>query len=122
MTRAMEKDVISIFRGALIDNDLEILKEAHEIVDTYCYNCYRELTIKESGINIRTGKPYKPATIKACKSALEKYHSLKDDCRVAINFLWGISRMEKKKKWRKSKGKVIQLNNYQGQGTQESKG
>ena len=110
------RNILYAFAKAIMENDRKILYEEYRKIDTCRMNAYAELKIKESGINIRTGKPYKPSTIKACQSTLEHYERLHEECSSVLSLFDESMKKGKIPKRPKSKGKVIQLTKYQERG------
>jgi len=108
-----KRNILYAFAKAIMENDRKIVYEEYRKIEECCISAYMELKIKEKGIKIRTGEPYKPSTIKACRSRLEHYERLTEDCKLVLR-LFDESQKGKVRKQVKQKGKVIQLTAYQG--------
>jgi hypothetical protein len=112
----MERNILYAFAKAIIENDREILYEAFINIVRHRTAAESELKAKENGVNLRTGKPYKPSTIKACQSRLEHYERLQEGCDFVFSLFNESMKKGKIPKRPKSKGKVVQLTKYQERG------
>jgi len=108
-----KRNILYAFAKAIMENDHDVLWKEFNNIGDHRLHLDNELEIKKDGINIRTGKPYKPSTIKECQRRLNYCERLQEDIECLMRLFNESSKKRRITKRHKSKGKVVQLTAYQ---------